>query len=435
MGRLTLNVLLSFAQFEREVTGERIRDKIAASKRKGLWMGGFVPFGYRAKDRTLAIDKDEAELVRTIFARYLELGTVARLEAELARLRLRTRPFTSASKKAWGNRPFSRGHLYKILSNPIYAGKIAHKGELYDGQHAAIIDRKTWDAVQAQLATNGRQHNSALRAKEPSPLAGLLVGAKGRKLTCSHAVKDGKRYRYYVGTHIEQGQPKPWRLPAHDLERVVFQALQSFLTDRQRITDALASSSFMADELNNALWTAKQLAGQIKQAITREKLLSLLKEVHVSETTITLDVRLAVLTHDAGSSGDAIHQLALRVALRRRAGETAIMIENVSDQNVDRDPALIKAIARGFTWFQDLATGRAETVAAIAKREGVTDRYVSQLIQLAFLSPAIVEDALRGRATVGLSTKKLLFETELSMLWLTQQRQVSSVGFGGTGAT
>src|SRR5207302_11028709 len=131
MGRLTLNVLLSFAQFEREVTGERIRDKIAASKKKGMWMGGFVPFGYRPHERTLVIDADEAETVRTIFQRYLQLGSVSKLELELRRRKLQTRAFTSASKKAWGNRPFSRGHLYKILSNPVYAGKIAHKGEVY----------------------------------------------------------------------------------------------------------------------------------------------------------------------------------------------------------------------------------------------------------------------------------------------------------------
>jgi DNA invertase Pin-like site-specific DNA recombinase len=157
MDRLTLNVLLSFAQFEREVTGERIRDKIAASKKKGLWMGGFVPFGYRSKERTLVINEDEAAAVRLIFTRYLELGTVQKREAELARLNLRTRAFMSAGDKPWGNRPFSRGHLYKILGNPIYAGKIAHKDKLYDGQHPAIILRNTWDAVQARLASNAHE--------------------------------------------------------------------------------------------------------------------------------------------------------------------------------------------------------------------------------------------------------------------------------------
>jgi hypothetical protein len=175
MGRLTLNVLLSFAQFEREVTGERIRDKIAASKKKGLWMGGFVPFGYRSKERTLIIHADEAATVRTIFARYLELGNVPKLEAELCSRNLRTRAFTSATNKAWGNRPFSRGHLYRILSNPVYAGKIAHRDERYDGQHEAVVDPKVFHAVQAQLAANTRQHKTRSRAKESSLLAFWLM--------------------------------------------------------------------------------------------------------------------------------------------------------------------------------------------------------------------------------------------------------------------
>src|SRR5438067_952695 len=145
MGRLTLNVLLSFAQFEREVTGERIRDKIAASKKKGLWMGGFVPSGYRAKDRTLVIDPKEADIIRMIFRRYLELGSVHKLEIELAQREQRTRAFVAhGSSSVWGDRPYSPGHLYYLLSNPIYAGKIRHKDKLYGGQHEAIIDRKTF---------------------------------------------------------------------------------------------------------------------------------------------------------------------------------------------------------------------------------------------------------------------------------------------------
>src|SRR5947209_4738340 len=172
MGRLTLNVLLSFAQFEREVTGERIRDKIAASKKKGLWMGGFVPVGYRPHERTLVIDEPEAEIVRTIFQLYLELGSVNQLAAELQRRELRTRAFTSAGNKAWGNRPFGRGHRYNILANPIYAGKIAHKDQQYEGLHEAIIDKATWDLVQAQLTANNRKNKSDSHAKEPSLLAG-----------------------------------------------------------------------------------------------------------------------------------------------------------------------------------------------------------------------------------------------------------------------
>src|SRR5690348_13297670 len=156
MGRLTLNVLLSFAQFEREVTGERIRDKIAASKKKGMWMGGVVPLGYDAKDRTLAINDADAAIVREIFRRYLELGSVLKLEGELSRRGVRTKRFVTVTGRVIGDRVFSRGHLYKLLSNPVYLGEIQHKGVRHPGLHEAIVDRETWDAAQAQLAANAR---------------------------------------------------------------------------------------------------------------------------------------------------------------------------------------------------------------------------------------------------------------------------------------
>jgi DNA invertase Pin-like site-specific DNA recombinase len=202
MGRLTLNVLLSFAQFEREVTGERIRDKIAASKKKGMWMGGNVPLGYDANERTLVINPAEAETVRCIFDLYRELGCVRWVKEEADRLGLRTKCHTTANGTERGGRPFSRGHLYELLSNPIYTGHIAHKGQLYPGQHPALIDDETWTAVRNQLAANTSDHRRKAKAAEPSLLAGLLVDARGGRLTPSHAVKNGRRYRYYISTAL-----------------------------------------------------------------------------------------------------------------------------------------------------------------------------------------------------------------------------------------
>ncbi len=423
MGRLTLNVLLSFAQFEREVTGERIRDKIAASKKKGLWMGGFVPLGYRSKERTLFINKEEADTVRMIFARYLALGSVRKLEAELASRNLRTRAFTSAGNKTWGDRPFSRGHLYYLLSNTVYAGKIAHKDERYEGQHEAIIDKKTFDAVQAQLAANTRGHKTRARAKESNLLAGLLVDAKGAKLTASHAVKDGKRYRYYVGTRTEQGRSKPRRLPAHDLETAVVDELQRFLGDRGQVAAALKSRSLKAHDLKEALWNAKQLAIQIGETVPpREAVLKLVKQVCVSESEITVEVQLAAVMSDGATPhGNAVHQFKIPVELMRMAGETAVILPSAAGQESVSDPTLIKAIARGVTWFEELATGRVDTVKAIAKRDGVTDRYISQMVELAFLSPQIVGKALGGSREVRVSTKRLVFDVELSSLWSEQE--------------
>src|SRR5438067_5306277 len=221
MGRLTLNVLLSFAQFEREVTGERIRDKIAASKKKGMWMGGNVPLGYDTNERTLVINPAEAETVRRVFALYRELGCVRRVKEEADRLRLRTKCSTTANGTERGGKLFSRGHLYTLLSNPIYTGHIAHKGELHPGQQAALIDDESWSAVRDQLAANTINHRRRAKAAEPSLLAGLLVGATGARLTPSHAVKKGRRYRYYVSAALitDAGTDREgWRLAAREIE-------------------------------------------------------------------------------------------------------------------------------------------------------------------------------------------------------------------------
>src|SRR5215469_14164474 len=183
MGRLTLNVLLSFAQFEREVTGERIRDKIAASKKKGMWMGGNVPLGYDASEGNLVVNSAEAETVRQIFALYREFGCVRRVKEETDRLGLRTKHRVTAKGTEFGGKPFSRGHIYHLLANPIYAGQIAHKGQVYSGQHPALIDQETWSAARDQLSTNTGDHRCKTKASEPSLLAGLLVDGGGERLT------------------------------------------------------------------------------------------------------------------------------------------------------------------------------------------------------------------------------------------------------------
>jgi len=198
MGRLTLNVLLSFAQFEREVTSERIRDKIAASKQKGMWMGGAVPLGYDAVNRKLKINAEEAKMVRLLSTLYLKLGSVRALQAECDRLGLKTKERTLLDGRRIGGKALSHGHLYLILSNRLYIGRIPHKGRSYEGEHDAIIDAETWDKVQAQLAANAGRKRGRTSSKHPSLLAGLLFTAEGSPFTPSHAVNHGRRYRYYV---------------------------------------------------------------------------------------------------------------------------------------------------------------------------------------------------------------------------------------------
>jgi hypothetical protein len=235
MGRLTLNVLLSFAQFEREVIGERIRDRIAASKKKGMWMGGVPPLGYRAQHGKLVIVENEAQTVRFIFRRYAELGSVRLLKTELDAHRIQSKLWTSASGRLRGGKPFARGALYLMLQNRVYRGEIVHKEQSHRGEHPPIIDQPLWDAVQAQLAGNAAERNSSTRHRQPSLLAGLLFDGDGNRMTPSHAVKKGTRYRYYVsGSLITKDRTEnaaALRVPAAEIEQLVSDRVQRWLLD------------------------------------------------------------------------------------------------------------------------------------------------------------------------------------------------------------
>src|SRR5947208_401016 len=267
MGRLTLNVLLSFAQFEREVTGERIRDKIAASKKKGMWMGGNVPLGYDADERTLVINPAEAETVRRIFALYRELGCVRRVKEEADRLGLRTKSSTTVNGTERGGKRFSRGHLYTVLSNPIYTAQIAHKGQLHTGQHPALIDDESWSMVRDQPATNLRDHWHRAKAAEPSVLAGLLVDARGERLTPSHAVKKDRRYRYYVSaaliTEAGTDRAQGWRLAAREIEEAVIRILADALTSPVSLVEQFGAAGTPSDQIRKLLSRAARMAAAL----------------------------------------------------------------------------------------------------------------------------------------------------------------------------
>src|ERR1700691_1496920 len=204
MGRLTLNVLLSFAQFEREVTGERIRDKIAASKKKGIWMGGVVPLGYRVENRALHVVEEHAAFIRDLFWRYLEIGSVVRLKASLDQENARSPLRTDGTGKTIGGGLISRGHLYKILSNPIYLGRLTHKGQVHDGLHDPIVDQETWDRVQLLLTEHATRRTGS-RQDSDALLAGKLFDDRGNRMSPSHSTKGGRRWRYYVSEAVLQG--------------------------------------------------------------------------------------------------------------------------------------------------------------------------------------------------------------------------------------
>jgi DNA invertase Pin-like site-specific DNA recombinase len=433
MGRLTLNVLLSFAQFEREVTGERIRDKIAASKKKGMWMGGNIPLGYDASERTLVINPAEAETVRCIFALYREFGCVRGVKEEADRLGLRTKRSTTANGTERGGKPFSRGHIYRLLSNPIYTGRIAHKGQLYPGQHPALIDTETLTAARDRLATNTTNHRRSADAAEPSLLAGVLVDARGERLTPSHAVKKGRRYRYYVSTALTTDYgtdgAQGWWLPAQEIEDAVIRVLTDVLTSPAMLLERIGTAGIPSDQTRKMLNRATRLATALNRSpAERAKVIrDLVEKVVIDENTITIRVRRSALSGGAiappssESPSDSTIELTAAVALRSRGVEMRLMLPGaIQDDRSRCDPTLIKAIARGHAWFEELAAGRARSLRELAERDGITRRFVRRLVDLAFLSPELVESILHGRQPVELTATRLT-ELDLPLDWTDQR--------------
>ena len=290
MGRLTLNVLLSFAQFEREVTGERIRDKIAASKRKGIWMGGVVPLGYRVENRALHVVEEHAAFVRDVFRRYLEIGSVVRLKAILDNEDVRLPIRTGATGKTTGGGLISRGHLYKILSNPIYLGRLTHKGQVHEGLHDPIVDQEKWDRVQALLAEHAkrtagsRQHSDAL-------LAGKLFDDQGNRMSPSHAAKGGRRWRYYVSQAVLQGRKQEAgslaRVPAMEIDRRVTEAARRALPmcNRQR-----SSGSQRDHPAASGPGASADLPPTRQPAIDPVELRAAIERIVISRTTIEIEL-------------------------------------------------------------------------------------------------------------------------------------------------
>src|SRR6201981_3313946 len=410
MGRLTLNVLLSFAKFQREVAGERIRDKIAASKKKGMWMGGNVPLGFDANERTLVINPAEAETVRRIFALYRELGCVRRVKEEADRLGLRTKCRTAANGAERGGKPFSRGHLYTLLSNPIYTGRIAHKGEFHAGHQPARIDDEPGWAVRDQFAANTSDHRRRAKAAEPSLLAGLLVDARGERLTPSPAATKGRRYRYYVSAALitDAGTDREgWRLAAREIEEAVIRILADALTSPAGLVEQFGADGMPSDQVRKLL----SRAARVKAALggspgERAKLIrEFVEKIIVDEKTIIIKLRRSLLlggdvpSSASEAASDSAVELTTAVAFKHRGIETRLVLPGLAPQKHSSrcDPALIKAIARGRAWFEELVSGRARSLQELAERDGISRRYIRRLIGLAFLSPQLVEGILQGR--------------------------------------
>ncbi len=431
MGRLTLNVLLSFAQFEREVTGERIRDKIAASKKKGMWMGGMVPIGYDVVDRRLVVNETDAETVRSIFRSYAELGCVRFLKEDLDRRGMVTNVRTSRKGTQSGGRPFSRGALYKLLSNPIYIGEIRHKTVCYPGQHEAIIDRDLWDKTRQQALDQTTRRKALITKAAPSPLVGRLFDESGECLTPSHAVKGERRYRYYVSKSLMNGATddtqRGWRIPAPEIERTVASAAQQILGDQTSITAAIQDTGADANRLPSIFKAAEACTRRLQsETDAAVEMATLIERVDLQQDGIRVSLKLPMPTieeRDGSDTNKTVVAQFIPMRVKRRGVEMRLVIEGDRASPQRADPALLRVIARGHRWFDDLVSGRAASTVEIAKREKLGERHVRRLIRLAFLSPRIVEAIAEGRQPAELNAE-ILKHFKLPFEWQLQKRNI-----------
>ncbi len=436
MGRLTLNVLLSFAQFEREVTGERIRDKVAASKKKGMFMGGNIPVGYDLDNRKLVINKVDALFVRGLFEHYLAHGNVTRLKQDLDKQHIRSKVRTTKAGKTTGGFIYTRGMLYYILKNRIYLGEISHRGQVYPGEHQAIVDIETFDRVQAAMANNRRNHVSKARSKEPSLLTGLIYDQYGRRLTPRHTTKQGKRLRYYVSgpaQDLSQGDgPRPVRVSSHNIEQIVFERLQAILDSTQQLASILDKASAIITVQSMDIQQAKlTLAQQDHRALPLLK--SLLHKVTVGQQDVTIQIDKASLARAIGleikqqPEDRLIHAITFKAAFRRIGSEMRLILDDagLSLRKGEPDPALLKAIARAHRWVDQLQAGKATSIKEIAKAEGFNPRYVAHIMPLAYLAPDITESILGGNQPLTLNLDRLLkgFPAD----WAAQRQQLGFV--------
>src|SRR5215467_12022732 len=412
MGRLTLNVLLSFAQFERELIGERVRDKIAASKRKGIWVGGPVPLGYAAVDKKIVVVEAEAASVRTIFGRYLELGSIRALAEDLHCRGIRSKPRQLSNGRTLGGRRFGVGALAYLLKNRFYIGEVVYRGEVHRGEHEPILDFALFEAVQAKLTAQAVARRCRVRGA-PAILSGRLFDNRGNRMSPTHANKGGVRYRYYVSQAVLQRKPQPSglisRVPAAEIEALVVTALCTHL---------------------NASGVGERLSDHDRDLLER----------HLERVTLTpnhLELRLRELIEppqadhpvNDGSSGPPIANITtMTIPWSSPVPATVKGIIHVPAHNTPikagRREALLIAIVKARQWIDDLAHGRVASFVVIARREGKAKRHIGLLAPLAFVSPRIVSALLEGTAPADLTLTKLA--RALPYCWAEQERRVGT---------
>ncbi len=390
MGRLMLNVLLSFAQFEREVTGERIRDKIAASKAKGMWMGGNLPLGYdlpAAGTRTLQVNETEAATVRHIFDSYLAIGSVHALQRELAKQGIVSKLRTYKSGRTSGGVPFSRGALFYLLRNRIYLGQIVHKDQFFEGEHDGIVDRDLFERVQRKLDSNARRGNTASETRvTKAPLTGKLFDASGEVMSPTFSRgRSGQVYRYYVSASLQQGAGKTdadiiRRLPATVIEKLVSDIAARWLPGREHPLNAIVGIRIADGGL--VFDCRAKLADDIA------------RHLHASEQIIHSSAKLC--------------RIQVSVTLPVRGGRRLIIASGKPD--IYPDPTLITALRRAHSMLEHDRKGMPML------ETSPPSPYHRKLLQFAFLAPDLQRDILAGRQPRSLNLQQLL-KTDIPLNW------------------
>jgi DNA invertase Pin-like site-specific DNA recombinase len=441
MGRLTLNILLSFAQFEREVTGERIRDKIAASKKKGMWMGGQPSLGYDVKDRKLILNNAEAKTVRHIFGRYTDLKSVQELKEDLDGAGIVSKVRTASDGSRYGGRPIARGALYLMLQNRIYRGEIVHKGKSYAGEHEAIVDEVLWTNVQAILAQNRVERANRTPGNEPNLLTGILFDAQGGRMSPTHANKKGTRYRYYISRSLLEGSAKTkaqgQRIPAVAIESLVIRRIRGWLTEPAGVLQAIQHAAFDTVTQKRLIERARDFAKQDHdlgieglRAFMRSSIVRV--QVHAERIDIMLDQDWVCRCLDETvkqneridnaqpEANRSVSTISIPARLKRTGKEMRIVVSDGSEPATP-DSGLLRLLVRANAIRNQLLADRSLTFEDIAKAEDVVPSYATRLFRLTILAPDIVSAILSGRQPPELTARRLMDDTRLPLNW-TEQR-------------
>jgi DNA invertase Pin-like site-specific DNA recombinase len=427
MGRLTLNVLLSFAQFEREVTGERIRDKIAQSKAKGLWMGGVVPLGYNVSERKLVINEREAATVRMIFARYAALGSTGLLTDELCLEGVVTKQRVFSNGRSVGGVPFRRGALAHLLKNCAYVGEVRHRDKVYPGEHPPIIERELWDKVQALLASNTRERRIASRATEQSLLTGMITDGLGRPMTPTHATRGTRRYRYYVSRPVGGDVThRLWRLPARAIEQLVMRKLARAIGKGEALAERLPETS--AETLELIRQRGTELGTRLSNSSDFSKpevLRELELRVHLHDDRVELRLNPGVLL-DLALGADrrwvAVElrdatDMVLKIPMKmQRRGQELKLVSRQADPTApgEVDTKLVELIIKAHRACEQLERDGPNLPRSVVPN-------LTRHSRLTYLAPDIVQAILEGKHSGNLSPRSMLRSVNLPVCWQAQR--------------